>query len=173
MKKHHFEKKKLAKIMEYETYKILADWYAKNYKPHQPYKLPFDEWVYKNKTHKQYLSKWLEEFVIKYLSIERPDWIVHKVDNRGQAIVRKIELQRPNGYVDVNYKREGFRKNPNQIVGEPDIRCKRPMQVDLYFEVKIGNDRLSSDQIKFIESGFGDVRIIKTVEDFIKEIQSC
>jgi hypothetical protein len=107
------------------------------------------------------------------LQIEKPEWIVHKVDNKGQAIMSRKSTTRPNGIVDVSYTREGYRKNPNQIVGEPDIRCKRPMQIDLYFEVKIGNDRLSDEQKDFIAKGYGEVAIVKTVEDFLNYLKQC
>jgi hypothetical protein len=143
-------------------------WYEERHRPNQPFKVPFTEWIYKKTSDRQYLSKWLEKFIVKYLSIEKPEWIVHKVDNKGKEIISRSSLTRPNGIVDVTFKREGWSKNPNQIVGEPDIRCKRPMMQDLYFEVKIGNDRLSQEQKDFIAKGYGDVVIVKTVDDFLK-----
>ena len=171
--KHHFNKKKLSAIMEYDTYTYLLDWYATKHRPDFPYKIPFEDWIYKKTSDRQYLSKFLEQLIIKYLQIEKPEWIVHKVDNKGQAIMSRKSTTRPNGIVDVSYTREGYRKNPNQIVGEPDIRCKRPMQIDLYFEVKIGNDRLSEEQKDFIAKGYGEVAIVKTVEDFLNYLKQC
>jgi hypothetical protein len=169
---YHFNKKKISAIMQYETYTYLIDWYEKKHRPDFPYKIPFDEWIYKKTSDREYLSKFLEQLIIKYLYIERPDWIVHKVDNKGKAILNRKSLTRPNGIVDVTYSKEGYRKNSNQIVGEPDIRCKRPMQVDLYFEVKIGNDRLSDAQKEFIAKGYGEVKVVKTVEDFLDSIKA-
>jgi hypothetical protein len=165
--RHHFERKKLSSIMNYDTYVYLLEWYATEYRAHQQFKVPFEDWIYAKTSNREYLSKWLENFIVKYLKITKPEWIVHKVDNRGKEIVSRTQTTRPNGIVDVTFKREGWKKNANQIVGEPDIRCKRPMQIDLYFEVKIGNDRLSDAQKDFIAKGYGEVVIVKKVEDFL------
>lgn len=170
MKQFHFERKKLSAIINYDTYLYICDWYDKKHRPGQVYKLRFEEWIYKKTSDRQYLSKFLEQFIIKYLSIERPDWIVHKVDNKGHQIMQRKTTTRPNGIVDVSYTRGGFRKNPNQIVGEPDIRVKRPHKQDLYFEVKIGNDRLSKEQIAFMNSGFGECYVVKTIDDFLAKM---
>lgn len=169
---HHFARKKLSRIATFETFTQMQDWYLRTHRPNidAKYKIPFDEFIYKKTADRFYLSKWLEKFIIFYLKHERPDWEVRKVNNSGERILRTQTYQFVNR-TETRVTMEGYRKNPNQIIGEPDIKCLRPMQVPLYFEIKIGNDRLSQEQKDFIAKGFGEVEIIRTLDEFVKVIK--
>lgn len=115
-----------------------------------------------------YLSKWLEMFVIYYARTYIPNCIAKKVDNRGKAILNRQIGGKADGKV---LGVMGYRKDANQILGEPDIRILCPKIGTVYFEVKIGNDRLSEVQKQFIDSGFGKVWIVKTVKDVISAME--
>jgi hypothetical protein len=165
---HHFTRMKLSRIASYEVFQKMEDWYLRTHRPNlaMKYKIPFADFIYKKTADRFYLSKWLEKFIIFYLSHERPDWEVRKVNNSGERIIRTQTYQFVNR-TETRVTTEGYRKNPNQIIGEPDIKCMRPMMQPLYFEIKIGNDRLSQEQKDFIAKGFGVVEIIRTLDEFV------
>ena len=128
-----------------------------------PYKMPITN-IYKKTSHRNYLSNWIEAFIVKFMRSMFPTYKTIKVENRGKAVLDRVVGGRANGQV-VGIK--AYRKDNNtQIVGEPDLRCMRPGMQPLYFEVKVGKDRLSKEQEEFIKAGFGDVVIIKTLDDF-------
>jgi hypothetical protein len=44
----------------------------------------------------------------------------------------------------------------------------RPGMMPLYFEIKVGKDHLSDAQKTFIAAGFGEVYIVRTMDEFFK-----
>ena len=164
MTEAQFKRKKLSKIMSFAAYNRANTWYRNRYEIPERAKLNVDG-VYKNSTHRQYLSKWLEAFIIKWVKEHKPEWQIHKVDNSGKRVLNRIIGGARNGEVIGTM---AYAKNPNQILGEPDIRALRPGRMPLYFEVKIGNDRLSEEQKQFIDAGFGEVYVVKTLDGFFE-----
>jgi hypothetical protein len=169
MKPHHYNRTKLSAIMSYDLYMNLDEWY-RSLSP-MPYPVPFESRIYKKTSDRFYLSKWLECFIVFYVKHKHTTWIAIKVDNRGKAIMVRDKLQYMNGRTDTKLSIAGYRKDANQINGEPDIKILRPMQMPLYFEVKIGNDTLSQAQKDFITAGYGVVEVVKTVDDFMDKIK--
>jgi hypothetical protein len=156
-------KKKLSRICSLEAYNRANDWHRSKQNVPEHAKTTVDS-IYSNTADRFYLSKWMERFIVRFINDQQPTWKAVKVDNRGKAIPNKI----------VGGKRDGevigvltYAKNPNEIEGEPDIEVKRPIPLhSLYFEIKIGNDRLSDAQKKFIAAGFGECYVIKTLDQF-------
>ncbi|MDV7398179.1 hypothetical protein RZS08_42645, partial [Arthrospira platensis SPKY1] len=109
--------------MDFETYQALVEWYREKYRPTIPRNalVPFEDWVYSKTSDRFYLSKWLEKFILKYIEIEFPTWVARKVDNRGEQILKRNTIRYVNR-TETTYKMEGYRKDPNQIKGEPDIK---------------------------------------------------
>jgi hypothetical protein len=170
MKPHHYNRTKLSAIMSYDLYMSLDEWY-RSLSP-MPYPVPFESRIYKETSDRFYLSKWLEQFILFYLKHKHPTWTAIKVDNRGKAILVTDRLQYMNGRTESKTRIKGYRKDPNIIVGEPDIRILRKNNLPtLYFEVKIGNDTLSQAQKDFIAAGYGVVEVVKTVDEFMDKIK--
>jgi hypothetical protein len=156
--------KKLSKIASLQAYTRANEWYLSRHENVPMYaRLPVDS-IYSKTQDRQYLSKWLEAFIVRFINDQKPDWEAVKVDNRGKAILNRIIGGPRNGQITGVL---AYVKNPNQIVGELDIEVKRPMPLHpFWIEIKIGNDRLSDAQKKFISKGFGECYVIKTLDEF-------
>ena len=154
-------RKKLAAICSFEAYQRINQWHSTR---HNGRGLAVDN-IYTKTTDRQYLSKWLERFIVRWINDHKPEWKALKVDNRGKAVFNRVVGGKRHGEV-VGIM--GYRKDAAQLTGEPDIRVLRPGMMPLYFEVKIGNDRLSEEQKAFIDSGFGECYVVKTVDGFLE-----
>ena len=120
--------------------------------------------IYSNTGHRNYLSTFLERFIIKFVNHQRPDWRAVKVANSGKVKAsRFIGGSRAGQVASTEYI-----KNADIITGEPDLRILRPGMMPLYFEIKVGNDRLSDAQKTFIAAGFGEVYIVRTMDEFFE-----
>ncbi len=172
MTEKQWKRNKLAAIMQLETYQILEAWNKNNYPNVPKYAVPsLKSTIYKKTNDWFYLSKWLEKFVVYYMKFERPDYKVHKVDNRGIAIPNRIVAPGSSQHGKICGV-QGYRKNLNMIEGEPDIRIIRPnMQLACWMEVKIGNDTLKIAQRNFFEGNYGPCFLIKNVEDFLRAVE--
>jgi hypothetical protein len=157
--------KKLSKIASLQAYTRANEWYLSRHQNVPIYaRLPVDS-IYSKTQDRQYLSKWLEAFIVRFINDQKPEWKAVKVDNRGKAILNRQIGGRGDGRI---LGIMGYRKDGNQIIGEPDIRVLRPMQAPLYFEVKIGSDKLSQDQKDFIKAQWGETYVIKTLDEFFE-----
>ena len=157
----HHARKKLSAICSLEAYNRANKWHSTR---HNGRGLAVDA-IYTKTSDRQYLSKWLERFIIRWVNDHRPEWKALKVDNRGKAVLNRRVGGRANGEV---LGVMGYRKDSAQLTGEPDIRVLRPGRMPLYFEVKIGADRLSQEQKDFIAAGWGEVYVIKTIDGFFE-----
>lgn len=154
--------KKLFQIMSKEAYERANAWYASRHPGVPAYAAVPVDTIYTNTSHRNYLSIWIERFIVRFINDVKPEWQAVKVDNRGKAQVSRYTGGKMHGKVaTVTYV-----KNQNQVIGEPDIRVLRPGMMPLYFEVKIKADRLSQAQSDFIRAGFGEVYVIKTLDEF-------
>ena len=155
-------RKKLMQICSLEAYERINQWYMNRRGIDTRYALKVDT-IYERTGHRNYLSIWLERFIIKWVNEHRKDWCAVKVANSGKKHVSRFIGGKEHGRVaSVTYV-----KNADQIVGEPDIRIMRPRQYPLYFEVKIGSDKLSEAQKQFIKNQWGDVYVVGTVDEFL------
>jgi hypothetical protein len=162
MTQSQHNRKKLSQIMSLPAYDRANEWYKSLQNVPEHAKGSVDG-IFRNTGHREYLSRWLEAFIIKYMRKEFPNYKTHKVDNRGAVIHNRVIGGARDGEVTGIM---GYRKDHNQIEGEPDIRCLRPNMQPLYFEIKVKKDKLSDVQKDFINAGFGEVILIKTVDEF-------
>lgn len=166
MTEKQYNRKKISAIMQLETFQRVQEWWIRKHKGIPAHAVPpFEGCVYKKTNDRQYLSKWLERFIILFIKREHPSWEVHKVDNKGTMITETAKIRRPNGQIHERVIDRRWVKNKNIRKGEPDIRCLVPGVGSVWFEVKIGNDRLSDNQKDFIAKKYGPVYVVKTVED--------
>jgi len=165
MTQAQFNQKKLSRIASMEAYEWANIWYRCSQKVPERSKLSVDG-VYKNTAHREYLSKWLEAFILKYINRTYPTWKALKVNNTGKTVPNRI----------VGGDRDGevigilaYAKDESKQKGELDIKVMRKMPLHtIYFEVKIGNDKLSQDQKDFIQAGYGECYVVKTLDDFLQ-----
>ena len=120
--------------------------------------------IYEQTGHRNYLSIWLERFIIKWVNehTDQTTWTAEKVENKG----RLIHSRYTGGKMDGKIASSQWVKNHNITPGEPDLMCKSPTKGVMYFEIKIGSDRLSKAQKKFIAQGW-KVYVVRTVDEFL------
>ncbi len=154
---------KLSAICSEAAYNRANTWYRNRFENVDPRHVPDVKGLVQNTGHRNYFSMWLERFIIRWVNHHRPDWQAVKVANSGKAKASRIIGGARHGQVaSITYV-----ANRDQILGEPDIRVLRPGMPPLYFEVKIGADRLSEVQKQFIAAGFGEVYVVATVDQFL------
>ena len=157
--------RKLSKICSEECYNWLQNW-IKNLFPLNKYPLKPEDFFYKNKSHRQYLSKFIEQVIIKILKhdgndpINAPD--TGKYRDNSKIIEDVVGFKRTIGTGN-------WTKAANVRPGRADIKCF--FKGNMYnMEVKVGKDRMSDDQ-KLEQTRAKKNKeiyvIIKTVDDFI------
>ena len=158
-----YQRKKISKICSYEAYIWLQNWIAEYRERKYPeaaktgyFTIKPEEYFYKNTLHREYFSKFLESVIVDVLN--KSGHIAKKVETAGVPIVAKSgKTIRVPGNRKVNK-------------GEPDVFSLINGKM-VYWEVKIGADRLSADQkiyIERVEKSGGIVFVVKTVDEFIK-----
>jgi len=169
MTKKQYAQKKLSTICTIEAYGQLVA-LIKEHRPNNPYPLPPETYYYRNTKHREYLSKFLEEVIIRTLSLR--GFEAKKVNTRGKMIDQRKT------YTDVlgNRKTIGsmtWVKDHTATKGEPDVKSLM-YGVTVYWEVKIGADKLSPEQIAFKERGKGRyiVEVVKTVDEFLQRFEA-
>ena len=153
MKQHHFNRSKISRVCSWNAYQWLTDWINAKH-PTYPYDYEPNKYFYANTTHREYLSKFIEDVMTKVLKEHGAD--PQKAPDKGRQI-RK-------GGKQIWIKQKGVK------TGRADIICF--FNGKMYnLEVKVGKDKMSPDQIKeqqrAIQNGEEYV-IIKTVDDFLK-----
>ena len=155
-----FKITKLSKICSYDKYiklyNIITTQQKEKY-PNARYPILCPTKRFYTKTnHREYYSKYLENMIVEIVRNE--GFVAKKVETSGTKIKTKTG-------------KEVFVKTRNKInKGEPDVYSLIEGKAT-YFEVKVGKDKLSKDQIEFIETiknSGGVVHIIKTVDDFLE-----
>ena len=155
---------KLSAICSEAVYNRINTWYKGRFENVEPRHVPDIKGLVLNTGHRNYLSMWLERFIVKWINHHRPEWKAVKVENKGKTKASRVIGGQHHGQIaSVQWV-----KNPNQIIGEPDLKCLRPGMMPLYFEVKIGKDRLSDAQRAFIAAGWGEVYVVGTVDEFLE-----
>ena len=164
MTEKQYNRKKMSAICSLQSYKVLEQWIKDRY-PQNPYPTPPEKYFYSNTTHREYLSKLLEDIIVKMLRAKGTDPI--KANDKGKYIGKKY-------VTDVL----GHKKETGQIWARS--KKTRPGRADIVvfykgklfnFEVKIGKDRQSEEQKqeqKRAESNGEVYIIIKTVDEFLK-----
>lgn len=146
--------RKINSICSPEAYQYLVDWIRQRY-PNQPYPPAPETYFYKNVKHREYLSRWLECVITRILN------------NNDQTMAKKVETV--GAKVKNKYNEEIWIKKRASKVGEPDV-CATVKGRTVYFEVKIGHDRLSDEQLEFHERARRAgclVFTIRSVDEFI------
>ncbi len=153
MKQHHFKRSKLSDICSWEGYQWLQKWVSDRH-PQYPYAYEPNKYFYTNTSHREYLSKFIEDVMIKVLQGSGAD--PQKAPDKGRQIRKGNKM--------IYIKQKGVKR------GRADVICF--FNGKMYnLEVKVGKDRMSPDQIKEqqrAESNGEEYVIIKTVDDFIK-----
>ena len=149
---------KIASICSPEAYQKLKLLLQKKHEGFpKAYLIPPEKYFYKNTSHREYLSKWLEAVICNLLNFAGHP--TKKVETTGRKIKAKSG-------------KEIYIKTRTSRKGEPDVMAIIDGRA-VYFEVKIGADRLSDDQKTFIErlqKAGAVVHIIKTVDDFFNAV---
>lgn len=167
MTEKQFKRKKLSAVCSLEAYNKLQELINES-SGNFPYPPTVDQYFYSKTNHREYLSKFLESVIIKHLRHLGYDNTV-KVKTTGQAIFnRGIGGAQDGKILGVM----GYAKDSSKIKGEPDIRSVMHGR-QVYFEVKVGSDKLSPDQKEFIKRGerLGYiVAVVKTVDDYLEKV---
>ena len=160
-----YQRKKISQICSFEAYQRLKKWiieYRERSHPKaaktgyftiEPEKF---QGFYKNTSHREYLSKFLENMIV--FMLENSGYIAKKVETKGTKIKAKSGKE--------IYIQSGIKINK----GEPDV-YSLINGVATYFEVKVKADRLSdaqADYIEKLERNGAKVYIIKTVDEFLQ-----
>ena len=146
--------RKIDLICSPEAYQFLTDWIRQRY-PNQPYLPKPETYFYQNIKHREYLSRWLESVITRILN------------NNDETMAKKVETV--GAKVKNKYGEEIWIKKRASKVGEPDIGATVKGRT-VYFEVKIGHDRLSDEQLIFHERARKAgclVFTVRTVDEFI------
>ena len=164
-----YQRKKISRICSYDAYVWLQKWIV-DYRERDHEKAAKtgyfttdpQKYFYKNTLHREYFSKFLESVIVDVLN--KSGHIAKKVETAGVQIVAKSgKTIRVPGNRKVNK-------------GEPDVFSLINGKT-VYWEVKIGADRLSADQknyIERVEKSGGLVFVVKTVDEFIRNyIELC
>ena len=124
---------KLSKVCSYEAYQWLER-IVNQLQAGQRYPLPVKEYFYSQTGHRQYLSKFLESVITRLVNASGN--FAKKVETTGAKIKTKTG-------------KEIYVKAGHKVKGEPDVMTIIDGQV-VYFEIKVGKDQLSPDQISMI-----------------------
>jgi hypothetical protein len=128
------------------------------------YKNPFDHFY--NKTgHREYLSKFIESFIIRLLRDKGHDPI--KAMDKGQRVDNRKRVKIGNAWRQIGSVE--YRKSNHVKKGRADVVCFFNGQY-WNMEVKVGRDRMSEAQKQEkerAESKGERYVIIKTVDDFL------
>lgn len=146
---------KIAPLVSVHSYTWLKEF--KESQSSMPYQIAPENSFYKNKRHRNYLSKWLEA-VIVYI-ITHDGWFAKKVETTGRKVRTKMG------------KEIWVKSGADKVKGEPDIQSLIDGRL-VYWEVKVGKDKLSEDQKSFIddiESKGAKVHVVKTLDDFLDQ----
>ena len=152
MTEKQFLSLKLSKVCSYEAYQWLER-ITLQLQAKQRYPLPVKEYFYSQTGHRQYLSKFLESVITKL--VNKSGNFAKKVETTGAKIKTKTG-------------KEIYVKAGHKVKGEPDVMTIIDGRT-IYFEVKVGSDRLSTDQANMIsrlEQAGARVYVVKTVDDF-------
>ncbi len=163
-----YQQKKISQICSFEAYSTLKNWIVEyrerkhssaaktGYFAIEPEKF---QGFYKNTSHREYLSKFLENMIV--FMLENSGYIAKKVETKGTKIKAKSGKE--------IYIQSGIKVNK----GEPDVYALIN-GVAAYFEVKVKADKLSdaqSDYIERLEKNGAKVYIIKTVDEFLQTFE--
>ena len=154
MTEKQFHSLKLSKVCSYETYQWLEH-IVNQLQTGQPYPLPVKEYFYSQTGHRQYLSKFLESIITKL--VNKSGNFAKKVETTGAKIKTKTG-------------KEIYVKAGHKVKGEPDVMTIIDGKI-IYFEVKAGNDRLSTDQATMIarlEQAGARVYVVRNVCDVLE-----
>ena len=154
MTEKQFHSLKLSKVCSYEAYLWLSQ-IVRQAQAGQPYPLPVKEYFYSQTGHRQYLSKFLESIITKL--VNKSGNFAKKVETTGAKIKTKTG-------------KEIYVKAGHKVKGEPDVMTIIDGKI-IYFEVKAGNDRLSTDQATMIarlEQAGARVYVVRTVCDVLE-----
>ncbi|MDH5570387.1 MAG: hypothetical protein OEY89_01400 [Gammaproteobacteria bacterium] len=166
MKQHHFKKSKLSQICSWEAYEWLDNWLNKEKFPNYPFKYEPKDYFYKNTKHREYLSKFIESVIIEILKHKGAD--PQKAPDKGR-------------YIDKTQLVTDSIGRTRKIGGGMYVKQKgvRPGRADVQvffkgnmwnFEVKVGKDRLSLDQLQERERALTNgerYEVIKTIDDIL------
>lgn len=166
MTEKQYQRKKMSKICSIEAYKYLETW-IKNRYPTNPYQIPVEKFFYSNTSHRQYLSKLLEDVIVKLLRAKGADPV--KSYDRGKYIGEKYGTDIIGHTVKLGTI---WAKSNHTRPGRADVTCFFGGEM-LNIEVKIGKDTQSPDQKKEqlrAEANGEKYVIVKTVDDFLRII---
>jgi hypothetical protein len=121
--------------------------------------------IYSNTGHRNYLSTFLERFIIKFVNYHKPitGYEAAKIVNAGLMVHSRFVGGDKSGQIASTE----FVKNHNIKVGKPDIQITHPTKPVFYIEVKVKDDRLSQAQKDFMAEGW-TVYIIRTIDEFFE-----
>ena len=154
MTEKQFQTLKLSAICSYEAYQWLER-IVNQLQAGQRYPLPVKEYFYSTTGHRQYLSKFLESVITRLVNASGN--FAKKVETTGAKIKTKTGK---NIWVKAGHK----------VRGEPDVMTIIDGRT-IYFEVKVGNDRLSTDQANMIarlEQAGARVYVVRNVCDVLE-----
>jgi hypothetical protein len=154
MTEKQFHTLKLSAICSYQAYQWLSQ-IVMSMQSGQRYPLPVKDFFYSQTNHRQYLSKFLES-------------VITKLVNKSGNFAKKVETTG----VRINTKtgKELWVKAGHKVKGEPDVMTIIDGRT-IYFEVKIGNDKLSIDQgymITRLEKAGANVYVVRTVDEVLE-----
>ena len=149
---------KIASVCSPEAYQKLKLLLQKKHEGFpKSYLIPPEKYFYKNTSHREYLSRWMEAMICNVLNFAGHP--TKKVETSGKKIKAKSG-------------KEIWIKHRTSRKGEPDVMAIINGKAT-YFEVKIGKDTLSEDQkqdIEYLTNAGAAVYVVKTVDDFFKAV---
>ena len=154
MTEKQFQTLKLSAICSYQAYQWLER-IVNQLQEKQRYPLPVKEYFYSQTGHRQYLSKFLESVITRLVNASGN--FAKKVETTGAKIKTKTG-------------KEIYVKAGHKVKGEPDVMTIIEGRT-IYFEVKVGIDRLSTDQATMIarlEQAGARVYVVRTVCDVLE-----
>ena len=154
MTEKQFQTLKLSKVCSYEAYQWLER-IVNQLQAGQRYPLPVKDFFYSQTGHRQYLSKFLESVITRLVNASGN--FAKKVETTGAKIKTKAG-------------KEIYVKAGHKVKGEPDVMTIVNGKI-YYFEVKAGNERLSTDQVNMIarlEQAGARVYVVRTVCDVLE-----
>jgi len=158
-------KLKLSAVCSEEAYEWLQRWIIEQH-PKFPYPMKPEKYFYSKTSHREYLSKFIESVIVLVLRSYGGDPI--KAPDKGKRIDKTEVTTNVLGHQKVN-TRSIFVRDKSVRKGRSDVVCF--FKGKMYnFEVKVGQDRQSPEQIKEQNRAEwnGEIyAIIKTVDDFL------
>lgn len=165
MKQSNFNRSKLARIMTWEAHEWLCEWIKQRH-PVNPYPMEPKDYFYKNTGHREYLSKFIEDVIIKVLRFKGCD--PHKAPDKGKVIDNREMVTNVLGQKKIIGSKT-YVKDQKVRPGRADVGCF--FNGSMYnLEVKVGKDRMSYEQIKErerCEANGEKYVVIRMVDDFI------